>query len=363
MCLTGGGSRIASDLLTVPGGSSTVLEVTIPYSGEALETYLEQSPEQFCSREAALSMAAVALRRALLLTSRTGRDRAHCIGVSCTAALVTSRPKHGEHRLWIAVESASDSRTVSLTLKKGHRDRSQEESVATSLILYAITEACGLQAPPLPELTFDETIFVELETLPPLLAEVRTGERPLVWSLPDGNLSDTVSIPPRGLLSGSFNPLHKGHQKLRSIASRYLEGPVYFEFPIVNADKPPLDCFAIENRRSQFRDIPLAMTAAPRFIDKARLFPGTTFVIGYDTAERVVQPRFYNDSEKCMRNALEAIGSLGCRFLVAGRESDSGFHSLPELSIPTGLEDLFSAIPEEDFREDISSTELREAGG
>jgi hypothetical protein len=30
LCLTGGGSRVASDLLTVPGASGTLLDVAIP---------------------------------------------------------------------------------------------------------------------------------------------------------------------------------------------------------------------------------------------------------------------------------------------------------------------------------------------
>lgn len=233
--------------------------------------------------------------------------------------------------------------------------------MAADLLLYAINTACGLQPPKLPDLSIDETIAVEHETLPDAIAELRCNTRSVVWSLPDGKLSDTVHEPPRGILSGSFNPLHQGHRQLKAVAQDQLEGPVYFELPLVNADKPPFNSFEIEQRRQQFNESPVALTASPKFVEKARLFPGVTFVIGYDTAARIIQPRFYNDSEKEMRASLEAIGSLGCQFLVAGRLSDSGFQSVNDLPIPDDFQDLFLAIPEQRFREDISSSGIRQA--
>ena len=50
------------------------------------------------------------------------------------------------------------------------------------------------------------------------------------------------------------------------------------------------------------------------FAEKAQLFPGVVFVVGVDTAERIVQPRFYGDSEERMLQALEQIRQSGCRF-------------------------------------------------
>ena len=66
----------------------------------------------------------------------------------------------------------------------------------------------------------------------------------------------------------------------------------------------------------------MALTGAPTFHRKARLFPGTAFVIGWDTAVRLVDPRYYGDSEDAMLGALADMWSRGCRFLVAGRQHD-----------------------------------------
>ena len=101
------------------------------------------------------------------------------------------------------------------------------------------------------------------------------------------------------------------------------------------------------------------VTRAPLFIDKARLFPDTTFVVGYDTAVRLINPRFYSQSAAQMHAALAELRKLGARFLVAGRLADSGFLSFDSLAVPAGFDDLFASIPESRFRADISSTELR----
>jgi hypothetical protein len=361
LCLTGGGSRIASDLLTVPGASNTLLDVAIPYSAASLAEYLGQVPDKFCSRETALSMATVAWQKALRSSESTENASANCLGVGCTASLASSKPKQGEHRIWIATESAAKSRVLSLILKKGLRTRLEEEALAADLVLYAISDACGLTPPPLPNLNNDETVSIELETVDPVIAQLRSGAHAVAWILPDGSVSATISQPPRGLLPGSFNPIHIGHRKLRTVAEELIGGPVHFELSLVNADKPPLNSFEIEQRRHQFDNVPLALSAAPLFVDKARLFPGTTFVIGYDTAARILDPRFYQENQQGMRTSLEAVDSLSCSFLVAGRLTDSRFQSISDLPVPAEFLDLFEAIPEDRFREDVSSSGIRDA--
>ncbi len=359
IAVTGGGSAAISRLLEVPGASSTVLEAVVPYSTAALVDWLGRQPESYCSRETALAMATVAWWRARDLARRGGVDVENCLGIACSASLASDRPKKGDHRCWIAIETATHSRIVNLTLRKGQRDRQSEEQLVADLILRSIAECCGVHNPALLDLRDDETVLVDVERLPVDVANVRTGVESLIWSLPNGELSDEPPSAPTGLLCGAFNPLHAGHHGMRTVAEDILQGPVYFEMSVVNADKPPLDSFAIEERRRQFFDTPVALTSAPRFVDKAHLFPGVTFVVGYDTAERIIDARFYGGTEAAMRQSLEAIGSLGCRFLVAGRTTDNTFHPLTDLLLPPGLEDLFTEIPELRFRQDISSTELR----
>ena len=60
-----------------------------------------------------------------------------------------------------------------------------------------------------------------------------------------------------------------------------------------------------------------------------------------------------------MMVALAEMLVAGTRFLVAGREDQGTFKTLADVPVPEGFECLFLDIPEGQFREDISSTQLR----
>jgi hypothetical protein len=193
----------------------------------------------------------------------------------------------------------------------------------------------------------------------PLLAAVWQGRARHAWVLPDGRWQTEPPVPPVGLLSGAFNPLHAGHVALRAAAEKRLAGPVHYEVSITNVDKPPLDYLTIDRRRAQFGDAPIAFTNAPTFVEKGAVFPGMTFVVGSDTAERIVHPRYYGGTPESVAAALEALRAAGCRFLVAGRSIHEHFLNLDEIEIPREFADLFASLSAEEFRYDISSTELR----
>lgn len=190
------------------------------------------------------------------------------------------------------------------------------------------------------------------------------GAAPVVCVEPDGRIHrDTTAT--RLLLPGSFNPLHEGHRDLAVIAARRIGWPLAFELCVTNADKPPLTEAEVQRRLAQFAGLaPLWLTRAATFAEKGRLFPGTVFVIGADTAARVIQPRFYGDSETVMRSALAELRRLGCRFLVAGRLDAAGvFVEGNQLDLPVAFRDLFEVLPASQFRRDISSTRLRDQAG
>jgi hypothetical protein len=166
---------------------------------------------------------------------------------------------------------------------------------------------------------------------------------------------------PAVLLPGSFNPLHSGHVLLARVAEELTQRPLAFEISVTNVDKPPLAGEAVRHRVTQFAwKSPVELTRAPTFLEKSRLFPGTTFVIGADTAERLVAAKYYGDDEARMLDALEEIGNSGSNFLIAVRiDSSSRLRTLGDIQIPHRYADLFSEIPEHRFRLDTSSSEIR----
>ncbi|KAA3482853.1 Nucleotidylyl transferase superfamily protein [Gossypium australe] len=135
----------------------------------------------------------------------------------------------------------------------------------------------------------------------------------------------------------------------------------------------------------------------PYFYKKAELFPGSAFVIGADTAVRLInkpslmepdhipqkfdefaifkqvcrvfllisltlQPKYYDGSYVRMIETLSGCKRTGCTFIVAGRKVDGTFKVLEDFDVPEVLKDMFVPIPAERFRMDISSTEIRSCG-
>ncbi len=353
----GAGSQALADLLGVSGASRTLLEALIPYAADSFDEFLGRVPEQYVSAETGRRMAGRALARAHHLREL---ETWPIVGLGCTATIVTDRPKRGEHRAHVAAWSPARLTAWTLYLEKGARDRAGEEGLVSRLILDALGESCAIaNRPPLP-IGPGDSLTTESIDYTTAAEHLRSREIPWFGIEPDGGLMTEALA---AILSGSFNPLHAGHTGLAETAAALLGKPVTFEVSAVNVDKPPLETAVLLDRLSQFAGRwPVVAGNAPTFVEKSRLYPGAVFVVGFDTAARIIQPRYYGDSEASMLAALAEMRDRGNRFLVAGREgSDGRFRELRELEIPAGLAGLFEAIPEELFHSDVSSTEIRAA--
>jgi len=357
LAITGGGSGAIGELLRVPGGSRLLIEAQVPYDQRALEAFLGFAPAQASSAETAIAMARAARVRAARLVPAAGE----MVGLGATAALVSDRPRRGEHRFHIAVANAAGIAHCTGVLAKGRRDRAAEEDLVSHAIVLWLAAACGVAAPSPRSLLdadehYAETAVAAADAIDRLLA----GEVDRVTVQPDGRMM--LSAPPSSLLfPGSFNPLHEGHVSLARAAEELTQQPLAFEISVTNVDKPPLAGETVRQRLAQFAGkSPVELTRAPTFVEKARLFPGTIFVIGADTAERLFAPKYYGDDEARMLAALEEIAKAGGSFLVAVRIDAAGrVRALADIPMPLRYTGLFTEIPEHRFRFDTSSSEIR----
>ncbi|MDP6822977.1 MAG: hypothetical protein QF554_06765 [Dehalococcoidia bacterium] len=201
-----------------------------------------------------------------------------------------------------------------------------------------------------------------------LIADVMSGRVQVITVARDGTVSEGV---PTGLtvLSGAFNPLHIGHEGMLKAAIAITGGPGAFELSVVNVDKPELPEADVRERLEQFSGRYTALVSrAPTFLEKSRFMPGAAFVIGYDTAVRLFDDRYYpaydpeNDPENTGSATLSAMSEIrrnGCGFIVAGRVTDAGFKTARDIVVPEGYGHMLREIPSDAFREDISSTQIR----
>lgn len=332
--VTGGGSALLSRLLTVPGASSTVLEASVPYASQALTDYLGTEPAQWCSAETARRLAMRAFTRARALDGD--------FGFAVTASLATNRPKRGEHRAYLAYQDARATRVWTLVLEKDVRTRTDEETLVTETALSALSFALGLG--PAPDLPCDEA----------------SGDAAL-GKLLRGECAVVARRHHTAVLPGAFNPLHDGHRAMRADAVERLGRPVAYELCIANVDKPPLDYLDLNPRLAQFDPEDIVVTNTPTFVAKAdALGGGVAFVVGADTIKRIVEPRYYG-SVAARDAALADLAETGCSFLVYGRaDADGTFETVTDMALPPTLSALCQGVPEAEFRQDVSSTALRE---
>jgi len=160
---------------------------------------------------------------------------------------------------------------------------------------------------------------------------------------------------------------------------------VFFEMSVTNADKPPLDPLEVESRVSMFTSLPtcdmpkdwsVILTNAPLFSHKTEILDNLipsgdssrkmSFVLGTDTFVRIINPKYYNNSRDEMMEALVDMRDKGVHFIVGGR-LEQGTEDKPTFmngeeevkSLPSDIRSMFTLLTEDEFRLDISSTELR----
>jgi hypothetical protein len=246
--------------------------------------------------------------------------------------------------------------------------------------------------------------------------EMNSFDRETVSDISDQySIHENVIFPERSMIySGSFNPLHEGHISLVKAALKvnmdsehhldlnsdssdsYEQPLIVFEISLLNADKPPLARQDIITRIHQFKmqnellkksglnNFAVCVTTEPFFLGKSKIFPRCDFILGIDTMTRLLNPKYYGYSELSMISVMTSIKDNGIRFFVGGRaiippedamkkkelsESstpDSKFitlfdflQSLECKSLPENIKEMFLGLSEEQFRVDLSSTEIR----
>lgn len=338
---TGGGSYVLTDLLTKPGASNTVLEARIPYSQRSMRELLGSDIDSFCSKQAACMLAMHAFQRSLKLAASDD-----LFGLGCTASLRSTEPKRGSHRAHIALQTARKTVHWEIEFTKGELTRESEERKLADVVVSSLLNGLDLSEDSIQNPTDLHSVGVELE-------ELLLNRRAHVNKRADA------------FLPGSFNPLHRGHRKMKQIAEKHLGCSVQYELCIHNVDKPSLNYLELRKRLQQFDFGDCVLTNAPKFVDKARQLNDSkqmNFVVGIDTLQRIVSSDYYGGNDSLRDDAVAELIRLDTRFIVFGRIVDGKFKTLDDIKLSSDLRRRCLSVNEEEFRVDVSSTVLRDSG-
>jgi nicotinic acid mononucleotide adenylyltransferase len=393
LAITGGGAEIIGELLRHGSGSATVLDAFVPYSTDAMDRFLGRKPEKYCSEKTARLMAMVAYQRALDLSKGGGSADPEMIGIGATCKLKAANEREGrKHEIHVAIQAACETGVCTLELT-ADRTREEEEKIAALLIFNVLARHCGV-----PEIDFldrRDTGTVEGETeevieryafasepVGDLLKPRRcsqespyntlgmerinlkdaktkeakvTGENRKIEEPKETDELEKIRL----VFPGSFDPCHRNHLFMAKMASEKLGEPVHFEISLANVDKPPIDFISLNQRLDSLRIYKnenfmggICLTNAPLFLQKADLFPNSTFIIGADTFNRLFNVKYYGGAVDTSA-ILKLFKEKNIRFMVFHRKST-------EFCINPDILEFCEIVPIDEYEDDgTSSTEIR----
>ena len=274
------------------------------------------------------------------------------VGVGITASVASSRLPQGEHRAHIVIITKDHVvyREVVLPKSEGREARQYHDAlIATAtlnLLKEVLSEKSGIHA------------NVEKEAL----------DRFYLYPIFHTNGTRLKADAPREreiYLPATLNPIHDGHRAMCKQAEDFLsprQGRIKASY-LVSSVSPHKGRLSVQDmlfkagmlraERWEHESRMVEFTQdEPLFIDKARKRPGSIFLIGADTMQRMLDSKWGPD----VAEMLQEIKNLDVKFLVMERLVDGHLLTCRDIPVPWPHGNLFEPLT---GRVDISSTEIR----
>lgn len=302
IAVTGGGAGAINELLRYGGGSSTLLEAIVPYNQLSFDSFVKGTPDKYCSEQAARDLAMASYQKAIRLENNLEN-----IGIGATCSLRKDNERIGRTNIaYIALQTFQETKTYTLDLTNSNLNRVEQEELVSNLII----EILALNLKVINELNIPAK--EEIAKADDDLANLLTG-RSLC-------LRKEIEKENRIIFPGSFNPFHVGHENIAKKTFEITGRKIDLEICVHNVDKPATNYHDFLERtlydevknHDWFGEI--HYTALPTFMEKARFFPKSTFVVGWDTFRRISDPVYAN-----LNKVIKTFKENETKFLVFHR--------------------------------------------
>ena len=363
LAITGGGTEAIGSLLRHGNGSNTILEAVVPYHQNAFNEFIKGKPDKYCSIEAARSLAVSAYIRATKLTGSY-----EVVGVGATSSLKKDESERigRQHQIFVAFQNHYQTGSYAFDIvHEGKTSREEEETFAAHQIINVLITGFGYENTiGLLEKNLSCNCHCDVTTASPGWVDLMQDKRKLFSSMIAGDNKINKFIFP-----GAWNPMHSRHLEIAQKVFQLNHQRIDFELCIRNIDKPPISYYDMKIREEQIRNQVqtepwagnLHFTTAATFSEKAKLFPGCTFVVGMDTLLRIGDIKYYHNDEKMRFDAIEEIRKANCRFLVFHRVIN-GVATTEEdtFKVPANLRELTDLVSADILKPcDMSSSSIR----
>lgn len=358
----GGGAGLQRYFALIPGAAGFLVGSIFPYATIETDKFLGFRPDHYVNRENAINLSHAAYVRAsehLIAEQRSGREiKKKALGLGLTAAVATNRVLKGGYRAHIAVTTPSGTIVGSYDLVNLHGEggRLTHQAECDVLGLDAISEACGLPQVGSPRLVLEKASEDELRNIffkNPVFMPFGTR----------GTLSESAggrSV----FLCGSFNPMHDGHRDMAETVMGLAGKQVMYSTTADSLHKPPLTVSQMLDRAAGVRvdhwdgySCPIVFSQHdPLFIDKARALPMSSFIIGVDTYDRMLDPKWYGDGQSGVQKMLTDLRTFGASFYVFDRIVDGALVK-PDQLLVGQFRDMFTFV--DGHASELSSTAIR----
>jgi len=367
--VSGGCSSILGWLTLLGGSSKVIAETQNLYSrgsaanllGYDTETYVDSQ----VTRDFAIKAFTNTQKYMYYEANDLGFEQNRTLGVGISGALRSNYERKGLHHAYISLVDQKKYVTYYINLDKNKRSREEEDYFIGYNVLNLINTPVT-ETPILVGELFENdkiTVLESMDTIDLLLSSLSTSTMNIIF-LPGGKMLANQILKKCVVIPGSFNPLHDGHVALaEAVAQKFnlKSSDIVFELSALNADKGLIEREEIEKRVKAIneRGFGAMLTHRPFFYAKNEYLRNGYFVVGTDTYKRIIDTKYYDNSQDIMISKLAEFIRCENHLVVAPRVNSqtNQLETLKDFPIPEILSNIHGL---DDFRMDISSTELRQ---